>query len=89
MRQLIVYTGWFGIVLMAVSLVLMLRRPFPSTQPRQVYVGQLIGAVASILLGLALTQFNNINWFSWFCVVFGGILAIISFVVILLGRRQV
>lgn len=83
MRQLIVYAGWFSVLLSSIGLIRMLRRPIPPMQPRRVYVGQIFAAAGSILLGLALTQVNNLNWFAWFCISVGSVLAFLSLVIML------
>ncbi len=88
MQQLIVYAGWCSILLYTIGLIGMLRRPVPAPHLRQVYVGQRIGAVAGILLGLALTQINTITWFSWICLSLGIVLCIISLVIWLRRHRQ-
>ncbi len=78
MRQLIVYAAWINIVLSALGLISMLRQSFPAPPRRQAYWGQRISAIATILLGLALTQFNALTWFSWVCLGVGGVLSLIS-----------
>ncbi len=88
MRQLIVYIGWFSIVSSGIGLALTLRQPARSDQRRHVYVGQILGALGSLLLGLALTQFNNITWFAWLCLNVGCVLALLSFVILVRGRKQ-